>query len=228
MSLPPSALFAVVLLIGFLSSSTIYFYNKSHQGSSQKLGGASTFQGTVPQLSEAQSSKKVDELTHSADPKGRLTFPTNVYSVAAKETLFGIGSKFGLDWQLIKLANGVTNENLIQADYTLIIPKVDPTSDLYRVNFSLNEDKASQLSRDLRNKSDDPSYNPINVAKSDAVPYFGITPSDEFSLLNQDDSNGTALVQAKSADSTNAIGLFQPKTKGKKGFWAVLYIEHRS
>lgn len=228
MTLPPAVLFVIVLVIGFLSGSTVYFYNKSQNGAAHQKVGSATFQADLPAITPTEEAKKVDELTKPAEPKGRLSYPANVYTVGAKETLFGIGTKFGLNWQLIKLANGVTNENLIQAGYPLAIPKVDPNSDLYRLAFVLNEDVASQMNRDLRDKTDDSTFNPIEVAKSSAVPYFGVSAQDEFSLLEQNESQGTALVQVKNSDSTNVVGLFQPKTKGKNGFWAVLYIEHRS
>ena len=129
---------------------------------------------------------------------------------------------------MIKLANGITNENLIQTGYTLVVPRVETTTDMYRVNFKIDEDKASELNRELRDKGSDPLFNPVEVAKKDAVPYFGITAEDEFTLLEQDESRGTALVQAKNSNASTVVGLYQPKEKGKKGFWAVLYVELRN
>jgi LysM repeat protein len=227
MRVPPALVLVTVLIIGFLFSSSVYFYAKSRP-STKSGSDKSTFSGNLPQLTAGETSKKVDELTKPADPKGRLTYPANVYTVETKETLFGIGTKFGIDWNLIKLANGITNENLIQTGYTLVIPKVEPTTDMYRVNFKIDEDKASALNRDLHDKSSDSLFNPVEVAKKDAVPYFGITAEDEFTLLEQDESRGTALVQAKNSNASTVVGLYQPKEKGKKGFWAVLYVELRS
>lgn len=227
MRVPPALLLFTVLIIGFLFSSSVYFYAKSRP-STKSGSDKSTFSGDLPQLTASETSKKVDELTKPADSKGRLSYPANVYTVETKETLFGIGTKFGIDWKLIKLANGITNENLIQSGYTLVIPKVEPTTDMYRVNFKIDEDKASALNRDLHDKSSDPSFNPVEIAKKDAVPYFGITAEDEFTLLEQDESRGTALVQAKNINASTVVGLYQPKEKGKKGFWAVLYVEIRN
>lgn len=228
MTLPPAVLLGLVLIIGFLSGSTIYFFNKSHFGNNNPKVGSKSFQADLPQISPSALNQKIDSLTAPAEPKGRLSFPANVYTVQSKETLFGIGVKFGVDWQLIKLANGVTNENLIQAGYALAIPRLDPSSDLYRLKFKLNEDMAAGMNRDLRDKIDDPAFNPIEVSKKSAAPYFGIKAEDEFSLLEQNESNGTALVRVKDGVSTNVVGLYQPKIKGKNGFWAILYIEHRS
>lgn len=227
MILPRSALLVMVLIIGFLTSSTVYFYAKTRSSENKKNSSEVTFGAELPQLTASQSSQKVDELTKPAASKGRLSYPVNVYTVEAKETLFGIGTKFGIDWKLIKLANGITNENLIQTGYTLVVPRIEVTTDLYRVNFQIDEDQASQLNRDLRDKTGDPLFNPIEVSKKNAVPYFGITAENEFTLLEQDESRGTALVQVKTADNSIVVGLYQPKEKGKNGFWAVLYIELR-
>ncbi len=225
MTLRPATVFAIILLIGFLSSSSIYFYSQSRDGKAKKSGEGSTFSAEIPQLTAGESSQKIDELTRPAEPKGRLSYPQNVYTVEDKETLFGIGAKFGLDWKLIKLANGISNENLIQTGYTLLIPKIDTATDRYRINFLINEDKASELNRELRDRATDPSFIPVEVAKRDAVPYFGLTAQDEFTLLEQDDSRSTALVQAKNSLATALIGLYQPKEKGEKGYWAMLYVE---
>ncbi|MDO8650140.1 MAG: LysM domain-containing protein [Candidatus Berkelbacteria bacterium] len=227
MRVPPALVLVTVLLLGFLFSSTVYFYSKSRP-SAKNTGDKTAFSGDLPQLTASETSKKVDELTKPADPKGRLSYPANVYTVETKETLFGIGSKFGIDWKLIKLANGITNENLIQTGYTLVVPRVETTTDMYRVNFKIDEDKASELNRELRDKGSDSLFNPVDVAKKDAVPYFGITAEDEFTLLEQDESRGTALVQAKNSNASTVVGLYQPKEKGKKGFWAVLYVELRN
>ena len=228
MRVHPVVLLAIALLIGFLLSSSVYFYTKSRTAQNKKNTDDISFSGDIPQLTASESTKKIDELTKPADPKGRLSYPANVYVVETKETLFGIGAKFGLDWKLIKLANGITNENLNQAGYTVVIPKIESTTDMYRVNFKINEDKASELNRDLRDKSTDSLFSPIEVAKKDAVPYFGLTAQDEFTLLEQDKSQGTALVQAKTNSASTVVGLYQPKEKGERGFWAVLYVELRN
>ncbi|MEK7535340.1 MAG: LysM domain-containing protein [Patescibacteria group bacterium] len=224
MRVSPALVLVTVLIIGFLFSSSVYFYTKSRP-STKSSSDKSTFSGDLPTLTASETSKKVDELTKPADPKGRLSYPKNVYTVETKETLFGIGAKFGIDWKLIKLANGITNENLIQTGYTLVIPKIDSSTDLYRISFNLNEDKASELNRELRDKNSDPQFSPIEVAKKDAIPYFGLTLQDEYTLIEQDESRATALVQAKNSTVSTVIGLYQPKEKGKKGFWALIYIE---
>ncbi|KKU42876.1 MAG: hypothetical protein UX60_C0044G0002 [Berkelbacteria bacterium GW2011_GWA2_46_7] len=227
MRIPTAVILVTILCLGFLFSSTTYFYNKSRLISSKKNNNQSVFSGEIPQLTASQTSKIVDEQTKPADPKGRLSYPKNVYTVETKETLFGIGVKFGIDWKLIKLANSITNENLIQSGYTLVIPRNESTTDMYRVTFAINEDKASELNRELREKSNDPNFNPVEVARRDAIPYFGLTSQDEFTLLEQDDSRATALVQAKNGTNSTVVGLYQPKERGKKGFWAVLYVELR-
>lgn len=225
MTLPPAAIFLIILIFGFLTSSTLYFYNKSQVSTDKKTAAETTFVADVPEPTSAESAKRVDELTKPAEPRGRLTYPANVYLVQPKETLFAIGTKFGIGWQLIKSANGVTNENLIQADFPLVIPKLDSRSDYFRVNFVVNEDKASELNRELRDQESSPLFSSLEVAKTTAVPYFGVAITDSFSILEEDLANGTALIEAKNEAFTNVIGLIQPKEKGKRGFWGVLYVE---
>ncbi len=130
-----------------------------------------------------------------------------------------------MDWQLIVLANGLENENVVQTGKQLVIPKLSNETDYYRVVFTLNEDLASEKNRELRDVETSEEFDPIQVAKSDAIPYFGITETDEFTLLEQDNSRGTALVLAKNGSIENVVGLFQPKQKGERGFWSILYIE---
>ena|SRR3989344_171434 len=227
MILPRSVLLVLVLGIGFLVSSNIYFYQKLRQSSVTRVDATNKFSAEIPQLTASQSTQKIDELTKPASPKGRVSYPKNVYTVGSNETLFGIGTKFSLDWKLIKLANATSNEDLIQAGFTLVIPRIDSSTDYYRINFIIDEEKVTELNRELRDRDSDPNFNPIEVAKKDVAPYFGLTAGDEYSLLEVDESGGTALVGAKNSDTSVVVGLYQPKVKGNKGFWATLYIELR-
>jgi len=226
MNLPLGAFLTIILIFGFLTGSTLFFYNKSRVVTASKSTNSTTFQGDIPQATAEQPSP-IDELTKPAEPKGRLSYPANTYVVQPKETLFAIGAKMTVSWQTIKLANGLTNENSIQAGNVLIIPKVSSQTERYRINFLLNEGVATDLTIALRDKTDDDAFDPIKVAKRDALIYFGVKIEDEFTLLDSDLNQGTALVQVKGTVEKNLVGLIQPRNKGKNGFWAVLYIEHR-
>lgn len=227
MSIPINVVIAVIVIFGFLTGSSLYFYGKNKSNTStDNQSNSEGFNGELPKLAGSGQAEIVDKNTKPADHRGRVTFPANVYNVKKGETLFGIGSKFQINWQLIVLANGLESENSIQAGKQLVIPKLSNETDYYRVDFTINEDNASLLNADLRDMSTSDYYDPKIVAKTNAVPYFGVGDGDEFTILEQDNSRGTAVVQAKGGEKTNVVGLYQPKQKGERGFWAILYIEH--
>ncbi|MEX1052100.1 MAG: LysM peptidoglycan-binding domain-containing protein [Patescibacteria group bacterium] len=227
MVIPVHALIAVVVIFGFLTGSSLYFYNKSHPASSARQAeNSQQFSADLPDSADPNQPTIVDELTEPAQPKGRVTYPAHVYTLGQGETLFAVGVKFAIDWQLIVLANGLENENVVQAGKQLVIPKISTETDFYRVNFLLDDQAASEANRQVRDGDKAELLDPLKVAKAQAVPFFGVADTAEFTLLEQNVSEGTALVQAKSGELVNVIGLFQPKVKGDKGFWAILYIEH--
>lgn len=231
MNVPPYVLVIVLILFGFLTGSTIFFYGQSRDAvTTRQANEKATFSGKIPDGStETSQDKALAANTKPAEPKGRLSYPTNVYSVGSLETLFAIGQKFELPWQLIFKANGLTNENVIQAGYPLVIPALSHETDYYRVNLTLNETVAARLNQELRSASTSEYFDPVKVAKKDAVPYFGLTNDADYRLGEQDQSKGTAAVEVKKNGERIAIvGLYQPKVKGSKGLWAVLYIEDQS
>lgn len=227
MVIPVHVLIVVVVIFGFLTGSSLFFYNKTQKsGSAAKQENAQQFSGEVPETADPNRQTVVDELTEPAQPKGRVTYPAHVYKLAQGETLFAVGTKFSIDWQLIVLANGLENENVVQAGKELVIPKLSNETDYYRINFLLDDDNASEVNRQAREGEKSELLDPIKVARSSAPPFFGVAENNEFKLLEQNVNEGTALVEARSGDLINVVGLFQPKQKGDKGFWAVLYIEH--
>lgn len=226
MSIPPAVLVVTVLIFGFLTGSTLFFYNKAQVDTkTSDHAEADTFTADLPKTVDANQPDEVDSLTKPAEPRGRLSYPANVYIVQAKETLFAIGAKFKLPWTLIVEANGFSDANVIQANFPVVIPKFNKNTDYYRVNFVMNEDKQSEINRELRDEKTSDYFDPIKTAKKSAVPYFGVNENDSFSLIEQDLSQGTALVEAKTDTRKNMIGLIQPKVKGEKGLWVVLYVE---
>lgn len=225
MTLPPFALVIIVLVFGFLTGSTAFFYTKSRAiSSASETQNITDFNGDIITDRKAGATA-IDELTKPAEPKGRLSYPANAYVVQPKETLFAIGTKLSLPWQLITQANGITNENIVQAGYTLAIPKLSETTGYYRVNFVVNDVVATELNAELRKTDKSEYFSPVDVAKKSAVPYFGVKAEDTFTELNKDQDKGTAVVEVKKVDYTVIIGLAQPKVTGDKGLWAVIYAE---
>lgn len=227
MNISPVVLFVVLVVFGFLSGSTFYFYNRSNSTTESKKTTETSFQAELPNQSEQQPNL-VDTNTAPAEPRGRLSYPANVYKVQPKQSLFAIGEKVGVSWLKIKAANGLKDENLIQADHPLVIPKLSKETDYYRVNFLINEEKASEINRELRDKDTSEWYDPVAVTKMHVTPYFNTTEGDAYKLIEADYSKGTALVEAKAETRLVYIGLIQPKTKGQKGLWALYYVEDRT
>ncbi|HSX42009.1 MAG TPA: LysM domain-containing protein [Candidatus Saccharimonadales bacterium] len=231
MTVPPYVLVIVLIVFGFMTGATLYFYDQSrvatvNHTSSQKA----TFSGQIPAADAPTAQDQA--LTANTKPdatKGRLSYPTNVYIVQPHETLSAIGAKLQISRALIVKATGLTNENVIQAGYSLVIPALNHDTDYYRVNFTLNETVAADLNLQLRNQSSSDYFDPVKVATKSTVPYFGVTNQDSYTLADQDLSKGTAAVEVKRDGNRIAVvGLFQPKVKGAKGFWAILYIENQS
>lgn len=225
MNIPLSVIVVVIIVFGFLTGSSLYFFNKNTPPK-EKNTASEQFSADIPSSDNSPQANKVDELTKPADVKGRVTYPSNVYTIGKGETLFGIGAKFDIDWKLIMLANDLKNENVVQSGKKIVIPKLSHETDYYRINFSLDADNASTLNRELRAVEESDHYDPTKVAMNLAVSYFSILETDKYTLLEQDVSRGTALVEILSAKKKNVVGLFQPKQKGERGFWTILYIEH--
>jgi len=225
MRLSIAGLSIIILLFGFLTGSTFYFYNKTRSLQHTKTNQTPSFQADLTQEVKDTRNEAIDSQTKPAEPKGRVSYPANVYVINPKESLVAIGDKMKLPWQLLKDVNGFTNDNLIQAGYPLVIPKLNKYTDYYRIEFLINEDKASELNRETRDQSTNELFDPVAVAKKSSAGYFSVTNQDAFTLLEEDLSKGTALVEAKNSDRVVVIGLIQPKIKGEKGFWVVLYVE---
>lgn len=224
MNIPLPALLVTIVIFGFLTGSSLYFYNKAQTDTKTKNGEV-TFDGQSPEQTKNDQPDAVDKLTKPAEPKGRPSYPANVYIIKDNETLFAIGQKFSIPWTLIVEANGLTNADVVQAKYPLVIPKLNKNTDYYRVNFILNDEKLSEINRELREVEDSEFFDVVKVVKKYAVPYFNVKETDEMTILEQDQSKGTAIVEAKAGDKVNVIGLIQPKVIGPKGLWTVLYIE---
>jgi len=210
----------LMIIIGFLSSVSIYYYRQSRLLSTKPDNN--NFSAELPQISQPQDN--VEAMTEPAQPKGRLSYPAHVYKVQPGDRLASIGAKLNIPWQKIYLANDLKNEHSLKTDQLLVIPRLAPT-EFYRLNFKIDEAAITEKNRQLRYESSSDLFNPIEVAKTTATGYFGITSDDEFTIIESNSADGTALIEAK-GKLRNRIGLFQPKVKGKNGLWVLLYIEN--
>jgi len=215
-----------LIVIGFLTASTVYFYNKTRSGETAKSVSGNVMSNDSS-VASTPTPPKAAEFAKPAEPKGRLSYPAYVYQLQPKESLVAVAAKMEIPWTMIKKANGITDENKIQAGQKLIIPILNNQTDLYRIEFIINEEKAATLNRELRDLESSDLYDPVKVAKSDAINYFSVQATDEYKLVEADLNQGIAYVEAKTVDYTNVIGLIQPKIKGSKGFWAVKYVERK-
>lgn len=229
MSVPVSLLATIVLVFGFLTGSTFYYYNKLRVLETKSVRQAATgFQAeTNGSLPQTPTPSALDSLTSPAEPKNRLSYPANSYTVQPKESLAAIGNKMNTPWQLIQRANNLRDENALQAGAVIAIPKKSRLTDYYRVEFLINEERATILNQELRNQEKNDWFDPIAVAKKQAPPYFSLTADDSYSLLESDLSKGQAAVSVTKNDQIFVIGLTQPKIIGTKGLWALLYIERQ-
>jgi len=216
---------ALVLVFGFLSGSTFYFYNKSRTLEQRGENRSSGFQADLTPLEATPSPQPVDTLTTPGEPKNKLSYPAHVYKMPPRQSLASTGDKMQVPWQLIRAANGIQNENVVQADYPMMIPKKNVLTGYYRIEFLINNDKLAELTRETRSVDKSEWFDPINVAKRQAVPYFGLAADNAYSLLEQNDSRATAAVTVKQDEVTILIGLVQPGEKGSRGVWALYYVE---
>lgn len=231
MSQSSSVVLILILIIGVLAGATFYFYNKSQSPSNsqnQTVANSSDFRADLPTATPKATNSKVDQLTKPAQPKGRLSYPANVYRVTDKDTLFSIGETFSLPWLIIKEANSLPNENSIQADMFLAIPKVDERTDLFRINFIVDDAAVTDKNRELHSVDSSEWYDPLAIAKKYALGYFYLADTDTFKLGEANLADGTAAVNVTNKDGKKiVVGLIQPKTRGEKGLWVIYYIEEQ-
>lgn len=217
----------ILLVFGFLSGTTIYYYYQSQLVSSKKNTTDNSFSGEHPKL-QNELTNAIEQNTLPAEPRGALTYPANTYAIQPGESLYGIANKFGLTQSIIKDANSITNENRLEAGRKLVIPVVDETTDLYRLKFLLNEISINEYNSRVREVDTDELFDPVQAARKFAAGYFNLKATDDFHLYRTDLSKAESTVEVISSKGDKyIIGLIQPKAKGEKGFWVMVYIEIR-
>lgn len=227
MKIPLYGLVILLVVFGFLVSSTIYFYNQTRSSTASQTHNANGFVGPIVKEPASTAPDPVDSLTKPADPRGRLSYPANVYTIGNRETLAVIAAKMNESQKYIINANSFANANSLQAGQVIAVPKLNTTTYYYRLNFIVSESVAEQTIISQRDNFNADLTDPVKVAKNSAVAYFNITNNDTFTLRSEDESKGLATVAVAKPNYTAVIGLTQPKTIGKDGFWAIAYIEEQ-
>lgn len=225
MNLRPAVIFIVTLIFGFLLASTIYFYSLSLSPKERQSETISDiYSGVHPEIKN-QTNAAIEAATKPAEPKLRLSYPANTYAVQPKESLYSIASKLKITATIIKSANAITDENHLQAGQILTIPVVGDVSNKFRLAFLLNEAAINELSRTLSDTSSSEAFDPVNAAKQASIGYFGLKATNDFQLVSADLSKGEALVKVESELCNCRIGMIQPKGRGEKAIWVMMYIE---
>ena len=211
----------LVISIGLLAASTGFFYAKTR--SLQKSTNNSTKENqdankNVTETAANTSQEVALSVTQPAPIGNRPSSPSDTVVVEAGETLFVIGQKVGLSWTVIAEANGIEGDK-IQAGKTLFIPKNG------QISYTVNQDKANFLQKEADSGKNAFRLSPVETAKSDCSPAYGLSTSDPFTQTKIDQAAGTAVVNVTHGGKSYTISLTQPVTKGAKGIWAIQSIK---
>ncbi len=208
------ALFVILVgLVAILSSSTSFFYFKSRSLDKKEDTASSEVAGSI---AESTSAPNASATTKAIASSQRPSSPADTHKVEKDETLFTIAQKYNQTWTEIVAANGLEDANKIMVGQVLIIPQNEV------VNFQINQENAEKLQKAADSGQNLLRLDPLQVAKADASPVYGISNTDEASLKSKE--NGEAVVIVKREGETYQIKLTQPATKGEKGIWAITSI----
>lgn len=227
MKVPLVVIIIGIIAYGFLTASTVYYYNQSQEVTAKKSVNTNNFVGPVVQAQGSNQPNPITQYTQPSAPDGSLSYPANIYTIATGDTLATIATKLNLAQQYIANANSIIDPDSVEIGQQLVIPVLNTTTYYYRVNFIVDDNVAGQTVISQRSSPNSALTDPVKVAQSSASGYYNINTSSTFSLASEDLSKGQATVAVKEAGYTAMIGLIQPKTLGKDGFWAMVYIEEQ-
>lgn len=213
--------FFLVAIIAILAASTSFFAAKTFKmnGEQNKSPDAKISESIISTGSENQAPTPAQSsgVTRAAASTEKPSLPADTYTVQKGETLFTVAQVQGSNWQDITEANGLTNADKIQAGKALIIPKGG------QISFTVDNTRSTVIQKDADQGKYQFRLSPVETARSDAPPCYGITITDNFTLKNKDDSG--AQVQVSHEGKNYIIKLIQPITKGDKGIWAIESIK---
>lgn len=212
----------LIILVAFLAGTSSYFYSKNRslnqKSNSSEVSSQSTKQidtATTSKSTKGAENKTTTAATEPAPLKDRPSSPSDTYKVESGDTLYSIATKFDTSWPKLMEANGMEDANKVKVGESLIVPKNN------QVSFTVNEDQAQILQKDADSGKASSRLDPVETAKSDSSPVYGLGTSDKYVQKDIDKNSGTATVIATHTDKRYEISLSQPETKGDKGIWAI-------
>lgn len=208
--------FTLIVLVGALSFSTAFlFANRSNNKpeNNKDVKSVSTTATPKEKNTETVSSSVTRATSSSEEP----SHPAKIYTIKQNETLFSISQDNGLTMSELIEVNGIEDSDKVQADKVIVI-----ASNGF-VEYNLDIDQMKILQNQVNNGRNLWRTDPLESARADTPVIFGLTISDNYSLINKD--NGAASVKAKSENGTFDIILVQGETKGEKGIWAIKSVK---
>ncbi len=210
----------IVLILLLSGTSSFLFFKNRSLGKKAKTSvmASSSPEVAATAQSEPENTPSPQATTKFVSSGDRPSSPSVTHKVENGETLFSIATKYDLTWTQLTEANGIADADKIKAGETIIIPKdgqVDYTVDSAKVNTITKSVTAGKYSFRL---------DPVETAKTDAPPVYGLMNNSTYKLEAKDDKAGTATVTAQAGDRKITIKLSQPDSKGAQGIWAIVSI----
>lgn len=216
--------FVLIALVGILAASTSFLAAQNYLGSKPKesltpaVGAATGVNGAQEQALSSPQAQASSVVSRPASASEKPSHPSDTCTVQRGETLFAIAQAQGTTWQDMAEANGIAEVNKIQAGQILIVPKAG------QVNFTIDESRSASLQKDADIGKYQFRLDPLESARSDAPPVYGLAVTDNYTLKNKDLEKGQAQVQSSHEGKNYLITLSQPVTKGDKGIWVIISI----
>lgn len=176
----------------------------------------------TPNASLTPSTTTTQTATSNSDAPSNAT---TTYVVKKGETLYPIGLKLNISWELLARVNGLADPNKLREGDVLVIPTVDDKTKKVTVSFMVAQDKAKTWQTKVDGGANPERKNPVETTRLDMPPLFGITNTTKMGLSDSTPDTVKVLVSATGGDLI--VTLTQPVTKGDQGIWAITEIQER-
>lgn len=209
-----SIFYSLILLVGILAFSTSFLFAKNRSINpkpSQEALGENTKKSAEPQTASTGSSQITKATASSDEP----SHPENIYTIKSNETLFSIAQNHNITLAELSEINDIDDSDRIQEGQLLVIP------DGGVVKYKVDTNQAQILQNQVDNNRTLWRVKPEETVRADGPVIFGLRIDDKYTLKDKDEANGTATVEAESANGRYLFTLVQPVTKGEKGVWAI-------
>ncbi len=222
-------------LVMVLAGSTVYFYLKSQEKSTNTLPTPNLPAGrhgsklqTTPTLTPTTQPQTTlsptPALTKPAQNSNHPSNPAQTYKIGPGETLFGIATKLNMNWTRITEVNNLENGDNIKEGQILFIPSFDEKTKKLYLEFTVDTSKATQIQDQATNLPTSPYLDPAATSKQDAIGFYGLAAEDIYLFISKNELDGTAIVDVTHKDKKYEINLIQPVKKGKDGIWTISKI----